>query len=177
MKQLQKNFSIVMLLTLTACGKQPPVEPTTVYVPVSGPQGSSGSKGDTGPSAQPTSAAPTFEGYYALENGGYADIYQDAQGLNTVRSLRLVMPNQDGSFGLVPVSNTNGLGVINETLYYNLNVAYINANNVKTDVGNNQLNATYLTSVKITKNNKTLQIKVDISTNSGVFFSHTVSSQ
>lgn len=162
--------SIVFIVTLIGCAKP---ESSTVYITTVTPEPSPSVSVEV---KEVEKAKVSFEGYYELENGGWADIYEDAQGLVTARSLKLVMANQDGSLGTMPMTSFSSLGVANEAVYQNSNQTYTSALNVKTDVGNSALNAAYSTELKLTKANNKLQIKVKVLVNSGVIVDHNVSS-
>ena len=151
---------VFFMLFMTACGAQ-------------GPQGAQGPGGTPQATVQ-----SSLEGYYVLPNGGYADIYQDAEGMYTVRQLRLVVINADGSSGLIPVANTASLPLTNGMLYSNSSPAYVAAtNNVKQDSNNVQLASAYLTELMISHSGSGIQISVTVNATNGVLFNHQVVSQ
>lgn len=157
-----KNVYIILMLSLSSCGVSTPdtVSTTTVVTPL--------------PATSPTSMV----GYWVLPNGGWADVYQDAEGLYTIRSMRLIVTNEDGSTGYVPVANTNALAIVNSTLYYNPTLAYVAAtNNVKADVGNALLAANYLTELYFSLDAGVFNIQVVISNSNTMLFNHTVAAQ
>lgn len=175
---------LLLTLCIVGCGQEPsaptptasatPTPTVTVLVPVQGAPGPQGEKGESAPSPSPT---PSLEGYYTFDYGGYADIYRDAQGMYTIRSLRLVLLNQDGSTGLVPLVSTGQLADVNEVVHYNLNLAYVAAtHNIKTDVSNALLNATYFTEINIRKNGNRLKFEVIVNSSNGILFSHSIAS-
>jgi hypothetical protein len=112
-----------------------------------------------------------------LPNGGYLDIYQDAQGLYTVRQARIIVTNADASTGLIPIGSTNPLTLVNNSLYYNVNVNYVAAtNNVKQDSNNAVFNADYLTELIFTKSGSNVKVEFIVNVPNGIVFDHTVTS-
>lgn len=171
-------FIIVCVFMMISCGS---TETLTGPAGPQGPSGQAGSdgkagvkgdKGEQGLTGENTSPVNTLEGYFTLADGGYIDVYQDAQGLYTVRNLRLVVPNQDGSTGLVPLASTTALTSVNGTVYYSGNLTYTPAtHNVKQDSNNTLLTGSLLTELIIHKKDNKLEIKVIINSSSGVLFS------
>jgi hypothetical protein len=156
-----KKF-LPLLLLLSACG----------------PTGQSGPTGPAGPQGDPAPTPISLEGYYVLPNGGYADVYQDAQGLVTIRALRLVMANADSSFGLIPIASTTAAATFSGRLYTNVSVAYVAlTHNVKQDSNAALLAASYLTELIVSKSGNTLTIRAIVNNSSSVIFDHSVSSQ
>lgn len=148
---------LIVLLILSACGAQ------------QGPQGI------PGPAA---SSVAFLEGYYVLPNGGYLDIYQDAEGLYTIRQARIVMLNTDGSSGLVPIGSTGALPMTNGSLYYNVSPNYAAAtNNIRQDQTSNQLSGVLLTEMILSHSGTGIQISITVNASNGVLFNHLVVSQ
>ena len=140
-----KKLILMSCLLLSACGG------STEYIV--------GPKGDVGPTGTYTAPA-SLEGYYELPNGGYADIYEDAQGFITVRSIRLVVVNKDGSTGTLPLGSTGALGLVNNKAYSNTNQTYVAlTHNVKQDNGA-VLAGSLLTELMLTKEGDKLKIHV-----------------
>lgn len=174
---------IVLMLMSIGCGT---TEPVQVTGPAGSPgpqgdagkqgdQGDKGDKGDEGKEAPTPTPVATLEGYYVLPNGGYADIYQDAQKLYTIRNLRLIVPNADGSTGLVPLNSTGTLNPVNGAVYYSANLNYTPAtHNVKQDSNNSLFSGSMLTELIILKSDGKLTIKTLVNSSSGVLFDHTV---
>lgn len=155
------GLAIIALVTMSGCG--------------TGPTGPSGSPGPQGSSP----AAPvSLEGYYVMPNGGYLDVYQDAEGLYTVRQARIVVTNADGSSGLIPIANTAALPLTNSALYSTSSPAYVAVtNNVKQDSNNSVLAAAYLTELIFSKSGNGIQVRVTVNATNGVLFDHTITSQ
>jgi hypothetical protein len=124
------------------------------------------------------SAEETFEGYYLLPNGGYIDIYDDSQGLYSVRTSRLIFENADLSTGLLPVSTLASLPQVNGMIYSNANATYnATTHNIKQDSNNTALVGSFLTQIQITKENGVLKVRAVISNSSGQLFDHTITEE
>jgi len=160
------KLTIASLLLLSACGQ--------------GPMGLQGLQGPQGEAGAPAPEPVSMEGYYILPNGGYLDMYEDAQGLVTVRSARVIMSNADGSTALVPFASLAAAAPIGNATYYNQNLNYVAAtHNVKKDSDNSVLAGSFLTQIRIIKDADTGAISVLVITSSsfGVLFSHSVVSE
>lgn len=126
----------------------------------------------------PAALAPSFEGYYLFPSTGYAQIDQSAFGLNNIRQLRLVVPNNDGSNGLYPVSSLDGLPTVNGSLVYNTTLTYVLANNLKQDNNANNIVGAFSTQFIVSRVGGVVQIRAIIGHTSGQILSdHTVSAQ
>lgn len=155
-----KMYLLSFLFILSACGPQSLQQ---------GPQGI------PGPAA---SSVASLEGYYVLPNGGYLDIYQDAEGLYTIRQARIVMLNTDGSSGLVPIGSTGALPMTNGSLYYNVSPNYVAAtNNIRQDQTSNQLSGALLTEMILSHSGTGIQVSITVNASNGVLFNHLVVSQ
>lgn len=151
-----KKLIYLSILVLVGCGKQ-----TTV-----GPQGVPGT---------PAPIPATFQGFYLLPYGGYAEIVNDSGNLNDIVQLRLVAPNQDGTFGLIPVSSVNNLPTVNGQIVYAFTGSYNPTNNnLRTDVGNTQLNGNFLTLLVISKIDNKLSFHIQVSNGPTIVFDHIV---
>ena len=180
-------ISGLVVLSLLGCGpkEELPKEPVSAPSPVPGPKGEQGEAGPKGDAGQKGEPAPTptpdlsFEGYYLLPNGGYVDIYQDAQGYFTIRSARLILENKDTSLGLLPFSSANNLGAIDNVIYYTANLTYIPAtHNSKRDADNVLLTGAKLTQIILTKTSEgKLRIRVLINETNYLAFDHFVLGQ
>ncbi len=163
---------IGMITGLMGCAEPQPETVTVVQGPA-GPQGPAGNIGPTGTSA--TTEAESLEGYYTLPNGGYIDIVEDSQGMCSVRTSRLVFQNMDFSLGLVPITSTSYLPVVNGKIYSNGNVTYAAAtHNVKQDFNSSPLNGSYFTELLVWKVDGVLAVRVLVNTSNSPVFDHTV---
>lgn len=164
-----KNFKywLTLSLLLAACGSD-------TFTEKQGPKGDTGSTGAQGPKGDPGPAAsplPTMEGYYVLPNGGYLDIYQDAQGLYTVRTARLTFTNTDGSIGVLPVTSISQSATVNGALYNTSNQTYTPAtHNIINSTTKATLSGSLLTQLKLTVDNKKATVKVTVTSNATVVF-------
>lgn len=155
-----KMYLLSFLFILSACGPQSLQQ---------GPQGI------PGPAA---SSIASLEGYYVLPNGGYMDIYQDAEGLYTIRQARIIMINTDGSSGLIPIGSTSALPMTDRSLYYNVSPNYVaNTNNVRQDQTSNQLSGALLTEMILSHSGAGIQISITVNTPNGELFNHSIMSQ
>lgn len=147
-----KNTSLMIVLgmILVGCGQGP-----------AGPAGAQGPQGEPGQSA-PTPVS--FEGYYTLPDGGWADVYQDAQGTVNVRSMRLIVNNADNSPALVPVSSIAQTAPASGIVFSRQNVTYTPAShNLKKDSDNSLLSGSLLTELRLSIRDEKLVIKVIVS--------------
>lgn len=129
-------------------------------------------------SSTPSAAVPSFEGYYILPTTGYAQIDENAYGLHNIRQLRLVVPNNDGSQGLYPVSSIDGLPTVNGSLVYNTTLTYVLANNLKQDNNANNIVGAFSTQFIVSRVGGVVQIRAIIGHTSGQILSdHTVVAQ
>lgn len=148
-------LSIVLLATLLAgCGKGP-----TEVVQVS---------------TTAASSDENFSAFYALPDGGYLEIVQDAGGLYDLNQVRIVVTNSDGSKGLLPLGVVSNLPQINGKIYQFGNLTYAAGNNVKADVGNAVLNGSLYTMVTLTNVGGSLGIRVQVSNGGAVVFDHSL---
>lgn len=172
----------LILLLLMGCGVEGPMGPAgpegikgaTGATGVAGTNGVDGDDGKDGAPGKDGKDAPTptsLEGYYLLPDGGYLDIYEDAQGLYTIRQARLVLSNADGSKGLIPITTATSLPLVNNKLYVNVNSTYVAAtHNVKQDSNATALVGSFLTSLIISKEG----VRVIVNNNFSVVFDHSV---
>lgn len=147
---------------------------TLMFLSIGCGQGPTGAKGENGVSVTP-SAGASLEGYFLLPNGGYIDIYQDGEGLYSVRQARIVVTNADGSSGVLPLNSIGALPMVGGYMYYNPNLSYVAAtHNVKQDSNNALLNGSLLTELIFGMSNGKLQIQIIVNSPSGVLFNHVV---
>ena len=151
---------VLIALMLSGCGVE-------MESSIPGPQGEPGIQGERGEQGEPGENAvvpkeTSFEGYFLLPNGGYLDIYEDAQGLSTVRTARLVVVNKDGSTGVVPIASAASLPTVSERLFHTANVNFTAPNNVKQDSGV-ALVGSFLTQLVFFYRNDKLLVQVKVS--------------
>lgn len=159
MKSLNYFIGALLILNLSACGKGDDDQ-------------------DTLPSQtiiERTVAAPSgFQGYYILPNGGYAEVLNDPGNLQDINQLRLIVSNADTSTGLIPLSSMANMPTINGKVIYTGNLNYQNSNNVKNDFNNNQLTGSLFTMVTLSLNSGKLNVRIQISSSTGLVFDHTL---
>jgi hypothetical protein len=157
-----KSVSLMMVLVsmaLVGCGQGPmgPAGPA-------GAQGDQGVQGDQGEPGQDAPAPVSFEGYYSLPDGGWADVYEDAQGTVNIRSMRLIVKNADNSPALIPVSSVGQTAPANGTVFNRQTITYVPAShNLKKDSDNSLLSGAMLTELRLSMNDGKLVIKVIVS--------------
>lgn len=147
-----KNVSLMAVLgmILVGCGQ--------------GPMGPAGPQGAQGPAGQDASTLVNFEGYYTLPDGGWADVYQDAQGTINVRSMRLIVNNADNSPALIPVSSIAQTAPASGIVFSRQNLVYTPAShNLKKDSDNSLLSGALLTELRLSVKDGKLVIKVIVS--------------
>lgn len=169
---MNKSMLIALSLVLSGCG--------TTYVDSVDPSPSPSPSGEPGkiapapsPSATPTPEPFTLEGYHTLQNGGYADIVEDAQGLFTVRSLRVSVKNADGTWAVLPLASTSPLAAINGVVYLTQAMTYVPATHNMKDSSNTLLSGSYSTQVRFFKAGGLLAIRVTITSSNTVLMDNT----
>lgn len=165
-----KKVAMILCVLLSACGQEVKYS--------QGPKGDAGSPGATGASGTSYQPPASLEGYYELPNAGYLDLYEDALGTYTARSMRLVVLNKDGSTGLIPVSSAGPMGFVNGSCYSKSNINYVAlTHNVKQDDGT-VLVGTFYTELEFSRNEtKGINIRVKISNSFSVVFDKSVISE
>jgi hypothetical protein len=112
----------------------------------------------------PNPEPQSLEGYYALPDGGWADVYEDAQGMYSVRSMRLVVINKDGTSALIPLSSIPANPEVNGVIYYKVNLNYVAlSHNLKKDSNNLLLSGSLLTELRISLKDGKLNVEVCVS--------------
>jgi hypothetical protein len=117
-----------------------------------------------------------FEGYYALPDGGFADVFDDAQNLVSVRALRLLTRNSDDSTGIIPTGSLSAGVPLDGVIYHRMNLNYTATQNIKKDVTNAPIIGNFLTEVRITKKDERLLFTVIISDINSVLYKKTIKS-
>ena len=117
-----------------------------------------------------------FEGYYALPDGGFADVFEDAQNLVSIRGVRLLVRNSDDSTGIIPLNSIPSIALVNNTVYYRVNLSYTSAQNIKRDLTNFSVVGTFLTEIQVTKKDEKISFTVIISDNNSVLYKKTIES-
>jgi hypothetical protein len=117
-----------------------------------------------------------FEGYYALPDGGFADVFDDAQNLVSVRALRLLTRNSDDSTGIIPIGSLSAGVPVNGVVYHRMNLNYTVAQNIKKDVTNPPIIGNFLTEIRISKKDEKLLFTVIISDINLVLYKKTIES-
>jgi len=106
----------------------------------------------------------SLERYYTLPDGGWVDMYEDAQGMYSVRSMRLVVTNKDGTSALIPLSSIPANPTVNGVIYYKLNLNYVAlSHNLKKDSNNLPLSGSLLTELRFFLRDGKLNIEVYVS--------------
>lgn len=118
----------------------------------------------------------SFEGYYALPDGGFADIFDDAQNLVSVRALRLLTVNSDDSTGIIPTGSLSASVPVNNVIYHRMNLNYTVAQNIKKDITNSPVIGTFLTEIQVTKKDDKVLFTVIISDFNSVLYKKTIES-
>jgi hypothetical protein len=120
--------------------------------------------------------SPIFEGYYALPDGGFADVFDDAQNLVSVRALRLLTVNSDDSTGIIPTGSLSAGVPVNGVIYHRTNLNYTVSQNIKKDVTNAPIIGNFLTEIRISKKDEKLLLTVIISDANSVLYKKTIES-
>lgn len=118
-----------------------------------------------------------YEGYYILPNGGYVDMYEDANGLVNVRSMRLIVVNGDGSTGYIPIASVSNMTAVKNAPYINSSLNFSLTNNVKNNADNMPISGSHAISLIFNKTNDALAINVIVSNASAVINTSQVVSQ
>ena len=152
--------SILAASLLSACGSEGPMGPV----------------GPTGPSGRDAPTTVSFEGYYLLPSGGYADVLEDSRAFVTMRVMRVIVTNNDGSTGIVPVGSTGVIPQLSGVVYNRVNVTLVDLHNLKHQTTGVVLTGSHLIETRVTKVNSKLVIRSIVSNTSGVVFDQTVES-
>jgi hypothetical protein len=120
--------------------------------------------------------SPIFEGYYALPDGGFADVFDDAQNLVSVRALRLLTRNSDDSTGIIPAGSLSAGVPVNGVIYHRMHLNFTVAQNIKKDLTNAPIIGNFLTEIRISKKDEKLLFTVIISDAVSVLYEKTVES-
>jgi hypothetical protein len=153
-----KLMILSVLFLVVSCGKQ---VNTTKYIEIE---------------SNKEVKVPFFEGYYALPDGGFADVFEDAQKLVSSRNLRLMVRNSDDSTGIIPLSSIPAIALVNNTVYYRVNLSYTSAQNIKRDLTNFPVVGTFLTEIQVTKKDEKLFFTVIISDVNSLLYKKTIES-
>jgi hypothetical protein len=157
-----KLLTLSFLLLIVSCGKSV----DTKYVQVE--------RSDE--SSPQDELSPQFEGYYALPEGGWADVFEDSQTSVSAKGLRLLVLNSDNSTGIIPLASTPLIVPANKIVYYRVTLNYTAANNIKRDVTNSPVVGSFLTEVKISKKDDKIVFEITISDVASVIYKKTVES-
>jgi hypothetical protein len=164
---MKNAILFLSLITLTACGELDFQGPA-------GPRGEQGEQGIQGEQGESAPVPDTLEGYYRLPNGGHLDIVEDYQGQVLVRSLRLMLENEDSTTGTVPITFSSYVQPIDGALFLSGSVTYVAAtHNIKLP-DNTLLVGAYNTQVIISKTDDVLKVRVIISSNYSVLIDQEV---
>jgi len=169
---MKNAILFLSLIILTACGLdfQGPSGPKGEQ----GTQGEQGEQGIQGEQGEPAPVPDTLEGYYRLPNGGYLDIVEDYQGQVLVRSLRLILENEDSTTGIIPITLNSYVQPIDGALYLSASVTYVAAtHNIKLP-DNTLLVGAYNTQLIISKVDDKLKLRVIISNSYSVLIDQEV---
>lgn len=160
-----KNVILFLsLIVLTGCGK----------LDFQGPPGPKGEQGEQGEQGESAPVPDTLEGYYRLPDGGYLELVEDYQGQVLVRSLRLILENEDSTTGIVPITLNSYVQPVDDALYLNASVTYVAAtHNIKLP-DNTLLVGAYNTQLIVSKVDDRLKIRVIISNNYSVLIDEEV---
>lgn len=182
--KMKTNIVIVALaILMVRCGPGISTGDDVPSSPPAGPVGPQGPKGEPAPTPTVTvtpAPSPTplsLEGYYQLPNGGYIDIYDDAQGMYVVRTARLTFTNKDGSTGTLPIASVVATADYKGKLFYNSNQTYVAiTHNMQQDSNNADIVGSYLTELSVYKDDKgLLKVKVVISSPTAVLYDGSLS--
>lgn len=125
----------------------------------------------------PNPEPQSLEGYYNLPEGGWIDIYEDAQGMYSVRSMRLIVANKDNTFALIPLSSVPAITQVDGVVYYKVNLNYVTlSHNLKKDLNNLPLSGSLLTELRIYLKDGKLNVEVYVSEPFSLAYSNSVES-
>lgn len=118
-----------------------------------------------------------FHGFFTLPNTGYVDSVIDNGGLYDLVQLRLVVTNNDGSLGVIPLTSLTNLPDYNSELFHAANMTYGAGNNVKNDSTNAVLTGSLFTAVSFTMIDDALNVHVQIYNGSSIVFDHEITEE
>ena len=117
-----------------------------------------------------------LEGYYALPDGGFADVFEDAQNLVSIRGLRLLVKNSDDSTGIIPLNSILSIALVNSTVYHRVTLSYTSAQNIKRDLTNSPVIGNFLTEIQVKKKDEKILFTVIVSDSNSVLYKKTIES-
>jgi len=107
-----------------------------------------------------------FQGYYLLPEGGYVDMVEDTGGLIDISLIRLVIVNNNGSTGVVPITGTNLVVRDNKHIQITNNYTLATTNNIRRQGSNTVLAGShYITTTFSFDENKRLKVDFVVRSN------------
>lgn len=135
-----------------------------------GPKGDVGPQGPAGQDASTPEKSVSFSGFFFLENDGYIELIEKADGTYNILSQRISSTNLDSSYALHPNLPTSNLKQIGDEIYGTYKPTYNDTtHHVIDDKSSSLIDEKRTTTYSITIDNDTLIINLYIYNDSGIY--------